>query len=168
MGRRGPVPQSREERLAKGNPGNRPLPDYEPPITVVIPDPPAYLSREACVEWRRVAQELADLERICGLDRAMLAIYCETWADLVRCREGMAEVLAEKGTLVVETAAGQVYDHPLIKRCGALQKQCVQYLSQLGMSPISRARLPPSKRAEGDASRGRDSLARYAEDRPLE
>lgn len=152
MGRRGPVPKTREERLADGNASRRPLPAPEPPLPPGLPEPPGHLSREACEEWARILPMLAEQRRVCPLDMAVLALYCETWADVVRGRLEMVKLQEPDGRgLVVETDKGQVYDHPVVKRVYAAQRQCAQHLSQLGLSPISRLRMPLPKDAPSAA-----------------
>ncbi|MDP9225839.1 MAG: phage terminase small subunit P27 family, partial [Actinomycetota bacterium] len=44
---------------------------------------PARLSREARAEWKRIAPELERIGLLSNLDRALLTVWCETWAHWV-------------------------------------------------------------------------------------
>ena len=45
----------------------------------VIPPVPAHLTDEAKVEWGRISQELYQLGLLSNIDRAALAMYCQSW-----------------------------------------------------------------------------------------
>src|SRR5215831_6083076 len=105
MGRRGPLPESTDLRLLKGNPGRRKLPTTEPVVVAPgIPDPPEYLSEIALQEWQRIAPELAAAQLLTVLDRAGLAVLCTLWGHIVAAER---EVKAHGLTLTTVTAAGK-------------------------------------------------------------
>ncbi|MBB5915291.1 P27 family predicted phage terminase small subunit [Nocardia transvalensis] len=55
-----------------------------PAFRRIPPNPPTWLSREARAEWRRIVPGLARLDLLKEEDRALLAVYCETWARFVQ------------------------------------------------------------------------------------
>ena len=70
----------------RGNPGKRRLNDAEPRPAAKVPPCPACLGDEARKEWQRLAKELAELGLLTGLDRGMLAAYCQAhalWVEAV-------------------------------------------------------------------------------------
>ncbi|MGH6897699.1 MAG: P27 family phage terminase small subunit [Geminicoccaceae bacterium] len=70
----------------RGNPGKRRLNDAEPRPAPRVPTCPACLGDEARKEWQRLARELSALGLLTGLDRAMLAAYCQAhalWVEAV-------------------------------------------------------------------------------------
>ena len=70
----------------RGNPGKRRLNDAEPRPAAKVPPCPACLGDEARKEWQRLAKELAELGLLTGLDRGLLAAYCQAhalWVEAV-------------------------------------------------------------------------------------
>ena len=70
----------------RGNPGKRRLNDAEPRPAAKVPACPACLGDEARKEWQRLSKELAELGLLTGLDRGMLAAYCQAhalWVEAV-------------------------------------------------------------------------------------
>ena len=75
----------------RGNPGKRRLNDAEPRPAPRIPTCPACLGDEARKEWKRLARELAELGLLTGLDRGLLAAYCQrTRSGSRRCPRSSA------------------------------------------------------------------------------
>ena len=70
----------------RGNPGKRRLNDAEPRPAARVPACPACLGDEARKEWQRLSKELAELGLLTGLDRGLLAAYCQAhalWVEAV-------------------------------------------------------------------------------------
>ena len=70
----------------RGNPGKRRLNDAEPRPAAKVPPCPACLGDEARKEWQRLSKELAELGLLTGLDRNLLAAYCQAhalWVEAV-------------------------------------------------------------------------------------
>lgn len=44
------------------------------------PKPPENFEDEALFEWVRVCDDLASLDKLATADRAVLTLYCQTWA----------------------------------------------------------------------------------------
>lgn len=160
MGARGPKPQSNVIKLLRGNPGRRAI-DLSDGVQpeVAVPDYPRHLSKEARKEWRRVTVELEDLGLISRLDRAALAIYCQTWGRLVMAEQALEArraAAAEKGEdefdamFVQTTPTGFERESVMIRTITRLQQECDRYLASFGMSPSSRSRVKPSDNRQGN------------------
>jgi phage terminase small subunit len=70
----------------RGNPGKRRLNDAEPRPAARSPACPACLGDEARKEWQRLSKELAELGLLTGIDRGLLAAYCQAhalWVEAV-------------------------------------------------------------------------------------
>ena len=66
-----------------GNPGKRRLNAKEPKADIEIPDAPETLDDVARAEWDRITFELVKAGLLTKLDRAVLALYCQTWSIYV-------------------------------------------------------------------------------------
>lgn len=159
MGARGPKPQSNVIKFLRGNPGKRTL-DLSDGVQpeVAIPDVPKHLSKEARKEWRRITVELDEVGLISKLDRAALAIYCQTWGRLVLAEQALeakrrqAELAGEDeadAVFIQRTPTGFMRESALLRIVGKLQQDCDRYLASFGMSPSSRSRVKPSDNRQG-------------------
>lgn len=92
MGQRGPRPLPKNVHQLRGNPSKLPLQalldTLQPEIE--IPGCPSHLMPEAKKEWRRITPELERYGLISKLDRAALALYCQSWAQLVYAEKQLA------------------------------------------------------------------------------
>lgn len=68
---RGRRPVPTRMKVLTGNPGKRPLNEYEPQPEPTIPDCPPQLGPIAREEWDRLIGELASLRIITALDRSL-------------------------------------------------------------------------------------------------
>jgi P27 family predicted phage terminase small subunit len=157
MGARGPQPKPTALKLIAGNPGKRPinLADGVNP-EVVVPDAPKHLSAEARKEWRRVTVELVELGLISRIDRAALALYCQSWGHMVLLEESLngrmaAELARDDGikpdparAFYFVTDKGYQAQTVTVQMINTLRDQVHKYLKAFGMDPSSRARVSPS------------------------
>lgn len=158
MGRRGPLPQSREARLLAGNPGKRPLPapgggiahllsGYVPPAEVdlgPVPEPPKPLTGEARAEWDRVAPELHRRGWLRPVETTALYVYCRSWEEWRRAEEGLRRALADP-----KAKASDVRVWQSIVR--SAERFTLRMGREFGMTPASRARLPEALPEPGPA-----------------
>jgi len=160
MGARGPKPQSNVIKLLRGNPGRRTL-DLSDGVNpeVAVPDIPRHLSPEARKEWRRITKELADVGLVSRLDRAALAIYCQTWSRMVLAEQALNAKRQQavendqdeaEAVFIQVTPTGFQRESALLRIVGKLQQDCDRYLASFGMSPSSRSRVKPSQNRKGD------------------
>jgi P27 family predicted phage terminase small subunit len=120
----------------RGNPGKRRLNDAEPRPASRIPACPACLGEEARKEWKRLARELAELGLLTGLDRGMLAAYCQAHALWV---EAVSSI--ERYGTMVKSPNGYPMQSPYVMvRIGA----------EFGMTPSSRTRIRVGERPPED------------------
>ncbi len=90
MGKRGPLPQASNVRQLRGNPGKRrPKMTAQALAVREAPAPPAWIRGEALAEWKRITPELKRLQIITQLDRAMLTVYCSSWAIMVEAAKAL-------------------------------------------------------------------------------
>src|SRR5687767_4725730 len=81
MGARGPQPTPTAILKARGSwlaPAREKA--GEPQVQVAAPSCPVGLKGEARKEWKRVTQEMLVLRTIAKSDRAVLELYCKTYA----------------------------------------------------------------------------------------
>lgn len=157
IGQRGPLPKPNVLKLLAGNPGKRPLnlADGVNP-RVEIPSAPKHLGLEARKEWKRVTPLLEELGLISGLDRAALALYCQSVGRLTELE------MAFNGKVAAHVAAGMTYPEAvyqvsfsvtpnkfeqqsvLFQMLRAHREEVNRYLGHFGLSPAARARVSPS------------------------
>jgi phage terminase small subunit len=82
MGARGFQPTPTEVLKLRGSRriGDR---SGEPTDEVLAPSMPEWLQGEAAAEWERVIPLLIGRRTVSLLDRAVLSVYCQSWADFV-------------------------------------------------------------------------------------
>jgi P27 family predicted phage terminase small subunit len=159
MGARGPKPQSNVIRFLRGNPGRRAL-DLSDGVQpeVAVPDVPRHLGKEARKEWKRITAELEEVGLVSRLDRAALAIYCQTWGRLVLAEQALEARRQQaeddgadqaEAVFIQRTPTGFMRESALIRIVGKLQQDCDRYLASFGMSPSSRSRVKPSDNRQG-------------------
>ena len=110
-----------------------------PAFARIAPQAPTWLSDEAAAEWRRVVPGLQRLQLLKEEDRAVLAVYCETWATFAAAtrtvqREGLT-IDAKQGTLA----------HPAVAIAGNAGRELRAFAGQFGLSPaaeVALGRLP--------------------------
>ena len=156
MGNRGPKPQPAMLKLLRGNPGRRAI-DLSDGVhpEVAIPAMPRWLCAEARVEWKRIVPELQLLGLLTRLDRAALAIYCQSFGRLVQVEYAIGAhqaELAAKGELVAHalvqtTPTGFAREDVLSKMAADLRIQVDRFLTAFGLSPSSRSRVTASRNA---------------------
>jgi P27 family predicted phage terminase small subunit len=129
----------------KGSPGKRATRQApEPAAFERCPEAPSYLPEHARQEWDRVAPGLWAIGLITVVDTACLAAYCSSYAMWRRASE-------ELESLTVETRAGDLRRHPLIKVIADAASDMVRYAGEFGLTPVARTRIaqglkpPPSK-----------------------
>lgn len=149
MGLRGPKPESNIIKLLRGNPGRRPIDVSKgPSMEASIPLAPDHLSQEAKKEWRRIIPDLVAAGLLSRLDRAALAIYCQSWGRLVLAEKALSarqRSAIESGedeaeaVLTQTTPTGFMRESAMFSAVCKLQADCSRYLASFGMSPASRS-----------------------------
>jgi len=160
-GARGPLPQPLPLKVLGGNAGRRPLDlsaGVNPPIAV--PDAPRHLGRAARKEWKRITPLLEELGLISGLDRAALALYCQTAGrldELETAFNAKVQSLVDQGTAYSEavylvsysvTPSGYAQQSVLAQLINRNREQVHRYLMHFGLSPAARGRVQASNNAQ--------------------
>ncbi|MEL7058642.1 MAG: phage terminase small subunit P27 family [Acidobacteriota bacterium] len=97
---------------------------------------PTWLSREAAREWRRVVTILEAEERAHPLDRALLASFCELWAELWELHRDL-----RKNGRYFKTPTGFQRPRPQLKRLPEVQRELRQHAAALQFAPSTRRSL---------------------------
>jgi len=161
IGTRGPLPKPVAFKLLEGNPGKRPLDLSEgvnPPIAV--PDAPRHLGRSARKEWKRITPLLAELGLISGLDRAALALYCQTAGrldELETAFNAKVQAHVDSGADYADavyqvshgiTPSGYAQQSVIVQLINRYREQVHKYLMHFGLSPAARGRVQPSNNVQ--------------------
>ena len=84
MGKRGPIPQTIQEKRLKGNPGKRkPKKTTYGGVLTRLPSAPKHLDRIAACEWRRMGKALISLGKLTTINIKAFELYCKNYS-LVR------------------------------------------------------------------------------------
>ena len=105
MGKRGPRPQPTIIKIAKGNPGKRPLNHAEPKPAANAVEPPLWVSGKSLEKWQEVAPKLLAMGVLTNADVETLARYCTMHEQFVKYLD---EVRQGGDVLVVRDEAGKV------------------------------------------------------------
>jgi P27 family predicted phage terminase small subunit len=116
------------------------------------PPCPAWLGREAKVEWRRVAKQLAHAGLVQRVDLAALAANCEAWGEFVQLRADVDALRAAAADNPSGRTAESVLK--LVRLKNAAAERAVRMAAQFGFTPAARARItappPPDEPDEFD------------------
>jgi P27 family predicted phage terminase small subunit len=128
---------------------NEPRPDATPPKC------PAWLSKYAKREWRKLAPELSRLGLLTAVDRGCFAGYCSALAEF----RAATETIEKEGHYLTvggffdeeakEWRGGQMQPHPALAQQRTAMKAMRDFGTLFGLDPSSRARLdvprPPTE-----------------------
>lgn len=113
-----------------------------------IPPCPAFLTKDAKAEWKRIAKDLQTLGLISKLDRGELAVYCQAWADWKIAREKIT-ALEEKG-FVETTPSGYKQMSSWMQLANRAEERMRKAGSSFGLNPSARASLGAGQLAQGE------------------
>ena len=120
-------------KVVRGNPGKRPIVETVQDVTPVsVPSMPTFLKGDAATEWGRIVGVMKAEGRISRADRATLTAYCLSWARMKAMMVGVHS--------------------PREKRDE--EKHLATLADKLGLSVVSRMRLPAVKKADSDGWSG--------------
>lgn len=173
MGARGPQAKNSNVHQLHGNPSKKNLQSVVDTLQpeIQIPGCPPHLLKEAKKEWKRITPELEKYGLISNLDRAALALYCQTWAQMVFAESQMKrrmEICAQKakeandkgelyegGDGMVEiTSNGNLIYSPHYVIAKNLRLQLNTMLTNFGLSPAARGRVNVSVRLQSSLDFG--------------
>jgi P27 family predicted phage terminase small subunit len=133
---RGRKPKPSHLKLLDGNPGRRQLNPNEPQPAKRTPTCPAHLCPPAKAEWKRLAAQLSGLRIFTELDRAALAAYCQAYGRWVEAERKLHET-----PMLLKLPSGYVQQSPWLTIANKQLELMHKYLSEFGLSPVSRSRV---------------------------
>lgn len=136
MAQRGRKPKPTAVKVLEGNPGKRPLNQFEPVPDKCAPECPDWLCEEAKAEWNRLVDKMVNLGTLTELDMAAFAGYCQSYA---RWKE--AEEFIEKHGTIVKTKSGYWQQVPQVSIAQQNLKTMLKFCSEFGLTPSSRSRM---------------------------
>lgn len=160
MSRRGPKPEPAAVKIAKGNPGRRPV-GADPVASdaaAVSVAPPAWLKKDALLVWKRLAPRLVALKLLTATDAETFARYCRNFARWLKMQKRLD---AEGEIYEIETASGRVRRaDPAFLIGDRLERQLVSAEAVFGLNPAERQRIfaqRAAKAPDGDLFGNRDA-----------
>lgn len=133
---KGRKPKPTHLKLLQGNPGHRPINAAEPKPDGDLPTCPAHLGPSAKAEWKRLARDLNRIGLLTRVDRAALAVYCQSWGRWVEAERKLRETPP-----LLKTPAGYVQISPWLTIANREREVMARYMAELGLTPSSRSRL---------------------------
>lgn len=124
--------------------GTKPNLASDPKGMAAIPRPPAWLSKDAKAEWRRVVPLLVERHILTDADLGTL----ENYANAIGTVRLAQRELAASG-LVFVTTSGQVKRNPAAGIVAEFSGLALRLAAELGLTPVSRSR-PAIRDDEGD------------------
>jgi P27 family predicted phage terminase small subunit len=100
------------------------------------PTCPAWLGKEAKAEWKRQVKALEAAGILASVDRALLAVWCDAWADFAQA----ATLIAQHGPLV-KRANGDLARSPVARLRDSAAQRLLAVAVQFGFTPVARARI---------------------------
>lgn len=165
MGRRGPKPEPSSVKLAKGNPGRRPV-GAEPAGIVddsgaSVP-PPGWLKGDGLAIWQRMAPRVAAMKLLGPLDAEPFGRYCQNFARWVK----MQKILDRDGEFYEsESQHGKLKRiEPAFAIADRLEKHLASAEDRFGLNPSERQRIFAARAAAGTPGDLFDR--RHADDKP--
>lgn len=97
---------------------------------------PTHLSEPAKNEWKRITGELASLDLLTGADRAVIALYCQSWARWVEAEKQVKDL-----GIVITAKNGTMMSNPYLSIANKAHEQCRRLVCELGLSPLARSKM---------------------------
>jgi P27 family predicted phage terminase small subunit len=149
----GPKPKPTHLKLITGQTRAGRINRAEPQPRPALPRPPAELSEDALIEWKRVSRQLIAVGILTTIDRGTLAAYCQAhgrWLQAERALADMAKRDQLTSGLMIKTHHGNVIQNPLVGTANKSMNDMVRFAAELGMTPSARSRVKTSYDQQGD------------------
>lgn len=120
----------------------------EPAYSVEAPDPPASLGGDAKTEWDRLIPILVEKRLIARVDLAVLAGYCTLFGMVEQGRREIQSPDFRTTYMKITVDANgdeheEPREHPALKSLRANMQLLRPYLTELGLTPATRAKVSP-------------------------
>lgn len=123
-------------KIARGNPGKRPLNHNEPkPSATGATRSPAGLSPQARKRWKHVAKHLDDSGILTVLDTDALRLYCDAYARYLEANEHL-----QTEGMVIETRH-TTKANPYVAILNTAADTMLKIMREFGMTPSARTGL---------------------------
>ncbi len=150
MGKRGPRPAPTKLKMARGNPGRRPLNLKEPKPSSAGPRRPLTLSKLGDTCWRSLIPKLRALGALTKTDTDMLACYCETHARWRAARDWI-DKHGVKYPVMGDDGRPKVWKPwPDVNVEAVSRRDLIRLAGEFGMTPSSRTQIGGSDRKDGN------------------
>ena len=149
--------------VLNGNPSRiKDLGKNEPKPTLIAPKCPAFLSKNAKKEWKRIEPQLEKLGLLTQMDMAALAGYCESWAQWKEAVEFMHEfgttyTLWERnddGSIKIDVHGSPVMRYvqqfPQVSIANKALTQIKAFCTEFGLTPSARGRMQVPGQADAN------------------
>jgi P27 family predicted phage terminase small subunit len=138
----------------------KPAGEKEPKPPLKLPSCPKHLDEHARKEWKRVSKILHSVGLLTGLDRAVLADYCDAYSQWAQ-----STTKAQEQGLVFMSKAGVPVLNPYYKISREASDRMKKSGVLLGLSPSSRAGLKVEKPKKENSAEDFLSLCKKENDR---
>jgi P27 family predicted phage terminase small subunit len=140
-------------KILRGNPGKRPINQFEPKPEDFKAEPPEHLDSEAIKEWGRLVPILQRMRILTEADEIALANLCVSYSTLIQAQKQLA-----KAGLLYKTHTGHVQVSPLLTIVHQSMIRVGKLLNEFGLTPSSRTRIQvdPRKASAEDEWEARD------------
>jgi P27 family predicted phage terminase small subunit len=128
-------------KLARGNPGKRPINLNEPKPKRGAPKCPSWLDAAAKKAWREIVPELDRIGVLTIVDRHILENYCRTWS---RWRAAEDFISRHGEAFPIKDDAGKVkyiQQFPQVAITRHLLSALTKMQQELGLTPSARSRI---------------------------
>ena len=156
MGKRGPRPEPTIIKMAKGNPGKRPLNKNEPKPAADAIHPPDWVTGKSLDKWNEVVPKLIGMGVMTNADIDTLARYCTMHEQYVKYLDQVRRGL---DVLVIRDDSGKVkymQSTPAATMMTKLAASMLRIEQEFGLTPSARSGIGAS-----NAEKPRDELADF-------
>ena len=150
MGKRGPRPEPTIIKMAKVNPGKRPLNKSEPKPPSDDINPPSWVTGVSLEKWEEVVPKLVGMGVMTNADIDTIARYCTMHEQFVKYLEQVRRGL---DVLVIRDEKGKVkymQSTPAATMMTKLAASMLRIEQEFGLTPSSRTGIVASKPEEKD------------------
>lgn len=147
---RGPAARSPEEKLARGNPGNRAVVEAKDEASPIGELPPSWLVDPIALGiWSTLAPELRSLRFLRSTDQTAFARYCDNLARWIKLRDKVHG----KGESYTTTSNHGTMErlNPDFVAMQRVEDRLVTLEDRFGMSPVARQSILQRMAAMGSA-----------------
>ena len=150
MGKRGPRPQPTILKIAKGNPGKRPLNKNEPKPVADAVEPPDWVTGKSLEKWHEVVPKLVGMGVMTNADIDTIARYCTMYEQFVKYLDQVRRGL---DVLVIRDDRGKVkymQSTPAATMLTKLAASMLRIEQEFGLTPSARSGISASQEKPRD------------------